>query len=97
MTQRFTEYGGRARGRSVWDPRRQKASITTVFVSLYNLSAISKTAIMDSKTAGAFAPAVLLIKSLLLNGDDTLHVQRKVGHAVVRVLSWLDVREGNRD
>ena len=43
-------------------------------VAEYNLAPFPKPGIMDGKKAEAFAPAFLLIKSVLLNCDDTLHV-----------------------
>jgi hypothetical protein len=53
--------------------------------------------ITNTKAAGAFAPAALPSQFRLLNGNDTLHVEREVRRAVVRVRAGLDVAERNRD
>jgi len=53
--------------------------------------------ITNTKAAGAFAPAALPSQFRLLNGNNTLHVEREVRRAVIRVRAGLDVAERNRD
>jgi hypothetical protein len=51
----------------------------------------------DKKTAEHSPRRLIIIKTSLLNRDDTLHVQRQVRNAVKWVLAGFDLAERDRD